>query len=66
MQNSNSSSTGSIVGAVFALILLPGSLSLGFGFFVLNAIALACFVTPLVMGYRERCAQNEQSTLLRA
>jgi len=66
MQNGTSWTTGNIVAAVFALIILPGSLSLGFGLFVLNIIALACFIAPMVAGHREKCALEAQSSLLQA
>ncbi len=41
------------IGAVFATIVLPNSMHAGFGAFVLNAIAIACFVVPLVAWQRE-------------
>ena len=47
---------GCIVGAVFAVIVLPAAMSAGFFTLLLNAAAIACFIAPLVMHGRERDA----------
>ncbi len=39
-----------LVGAVFALIIMPATASVGFGLFLINAIALACCAAPIVAG----------------
>jgi len=44
---------GSIIGAVFALVLTPVSLDLGLFLLLLNLVAIGCFVAPLVAGARE-------------
>ena len=41
-----------IIGAVFLTILLPASADLGFFTFVLNAVGVALFVTPMVMAVK--------------
>ena len=43
-----------IIGAVFALVVLPAGGSLGFGMLVLNLAAIACFVAPVVAWARGR------------
>ena len=42
---------GSIIGAVFATVLLSASAFAGT--FILNLIAVACFVAPIVAGIRD-------------
>jgi len=42
---------GSIIGAIFALVVLPASADSGT--FLLNLIALACFVAPIVFAVRD-------------
>lgn len=42
---------GSLIGAVFALVLIPAST--GIGVFLVNLAALACFVAPVVAAVRE-------------
>lgn len=42
-----------ILGGVFALILLPAGASLGFMFFVLNLLAIAAFVVPIVAAVKD-------------
>ena len=44
---------GCIVGAVFTAILLSASAHVGSGLFLVNLIAVGCFVAPLVAAVRE-------------
>lgn len=45
--------TGCIIGAVFALVMTPASLDIGFGTFLLNLIAFGAFLAPVVVAVRE-------------
>ena len=47
---------GTLVGAIFALVITPASADVGAFTFILNLIALGCFVAPLVALVRERRA----------
>lgn len=47
------------IGAVFAVVVLPNSMHVGFLALVLNVIAIACFVAPLVAWRRESQASRE-------
>ena len=52
---------GCIIGAVFATILLPASMFAGT--FILNLIAVACFVVPIVFAVREGEVGSRQVTI---
>jgi len=47
-----------IAGATFAIVLLSASVFLGFFMFLLNVIAVACFVVPIVERVRARPARR--------
>ena len=44
---------GSIVGAVFSTVLLSASVFVGAFTFILNLVAVACFVAPIVAAVRD-------------
>jgi|GEM_PF-2070757 hypothetical protein len=44
---------GSIIGAVFALIMVSASVHVSFGTVLLNLLALGCFVAPIVAAVRD-------------
>ena len=44
--------TACIAGTVFSTVIIPASMHVGFGAVVLNLVALACFVVPMVAAWR--------------
>ena len=44
---------GCIIGAVFSTVLLSASVFVGAFTFILNLVAVACFVVPIVVAVRE-------------